>query len=141
MTISDLKELISKMDPQLSEETYYIASVDESQLLNLSSFLSYIKDVFREKEGLSIVFSEKIKDHVSVMTEKKVAGPFALITMNVNSDLMAVGFLAKMTEALAKEGISVNAFSAYHHDHLLVPFDKKEKSLEVLRTLSSAPHK
>jgi hypothetical protein len=43
--------------------------------------------------------------------------------------------LAKITTALAKEGISVNAFSAYYHDHLFVPYDRKEDAMAALAEL------
>jgi len=79
---------------------------------------------------------EEVKEEMGEITDEKIEGPFALITLKVHSDLMAVGFLAKITEALAKEGISVNAFSAYFHDHLLVPYGKKEGALKTLKGLS-----
>ena len=45
--------------------------------------------------------------------------PFAsrLITLTVRSSLEAVGLLAAITARLADAGISVNAVSAFHHDH------------------------
>ncbi|MBD3210430.1 ACT domain-containing protein [Candidatus Micrarchaeota archaeon] len=51
---------------------------------------------------------------------------------------MAVGFLAKITQALAEKKISVNAFSAYHHDHLFVPYGRKEDTMETLRRISES---
>ncbi len=56
----------------------------------------------------------------------------------MNSDLRAVGFLAKIAAALAADGISVNAYSAYHHDHLLVPFERKDDAMKALLRLSGA---
>jgi len=138
MAFSDLSDLLKRMEPKLKEGKYHIATVESSQLMAMANYLDYLLCVFREGEGLTVVFSEEIKDEIHDVTEKEVVGPFALITLNVQSDLMAVGFLAKITEALAKEKISVNAFSAYHHDHLLVPFDKKDKALNVLKKLSNS---
>ena len=137
-TISNLKELLKNMKPTLAKGKFYMASVDESELMALAGYVDYITDIFREKEGISIVFSEEIKEEMKGLTEKKIIGPFALITMNVYSDLMAVGFLAKITEALAKEKISMNAFSAYHHDHLLVPYDRKDDALKALEKLQKS---
>lgn len=136
MAVSDLSELLRRMEPEMKEGKYYIAAVDSSQLMALANYLDYVLCIFREEEGLTVVFSEEIKDGISKMTGKEVAGPFALITLSVHSDLMAVGFLAKVTEALAREKISVNAFSAYHHDHLLVPFERKDDALRALQKLS-----
>ena len=135
MAISDLQTLLREMNPKLVEGKYFIATIDESDIMTLAMSLDYLYGLFREEEGISIVFLEDIRDRISSMTEKEIAGPFALVTLAVNSDLMAVGFLAKITDALAKKGISVNAYSAYHHDHLLVPFDKKDQVLSILSGL------
>jgi hypothetical protein len=136
--ISNLRELLRKMEPSLSEGKFHIASINESEQMALASHMGHIISIFREKEGLSIVFSEEIKGEVEGITKNRIAGPFALITLNVYSDLMAIGFLAKITEALAKEKISVNAFSAYHHDHLLVPYKRKEDALKALEKLQKS---
>jgi hypothetical protein len=133
-TVSALDELLKDMQPKIAKTKYFMASVGEGELMALSGYLQYIICIYREKEGLTIVFEEEIHDEMAGMTEK-MAGPFALITLNVYSDLMAVGFLAKITSALMKEKISANAFSAYHHDHLLVPWERKEDALKALERL------
>lgn len=61
-----------------------------------------------------------------------------LITLTVHSALDAVGFLAAVTARLAETGISVNAVSAFHHDHLFVPADRAEDAMAVLREISAA---
>jgi len=136
-TISELSTLLKNMDPKLSDTKYFMASVDQSQLLALSAYSSFLIDIFREEEGLSVVFSDEVLDELKELSETDPVGPFAMISLNVYSDLMAVGFLAKITDALAEQGISVNAFSAYHHDHLFVPYEKREQVLEILKKLSN----
>jgi hypothetical protein len=135
--ISKLDELLKNMSASLKEEKYYFATVDESAMMNLSMYLEYIVCIYREEEGLSVVFQEDIQEEIDAMSEEKLVGPFALISLNVNSDLMSVGFLAKITEVLAKEKISVNAYSAYTHDHLFVPYERKEDALIALRKLQA----
>jgi len=132
MTVSDLSELLKNMNPKVIDGKFYFASVDEGNLMAVANYLNYIVDVFREEEGLSIVFSEDILEEMKELSESEVRGPFAMITLTVNSDLMAVGFLAKITEALSKEGISTNAFSAYYHDHLFVPYEKRDDAIKAL---------
>jgi len=137
-TVSDLNKLLKEMSPDLRGGKYYIASVDESKLMTIAGYMQYIVCVYREEEGLTIVFAEPLKEIVEDLTEKEIAGPFGLIMLKVYSDLMAVGFLAKITEVLAKEKISVNAFSAYHHDHLLVPYDRKDDAVKALKELQES---
>jgi uncharacterized protein len=49
-----------------------------------------------------------------------------------------VGFLAAITARLATAGISVNAVSAFHHDHLFVPADRADDAMVLLQEMSKA---
>lgn len=136
MAEKDLRRLISGMEPALSEGRYYIGSFDQSSLMALSGYMDGIIGIFTEKEGLSVIFSGDVLEELGGMAQEEPAGPFALITLSVRSDLFAVGLLAEVSRALAKEGIPLNAFSAFHHDHLLVPHGMREKAVNCLERLS-----
>jgi hypothetical protein len=137
MAIKDLDELLRKMEPSLHEGEWFMASVPGESLMAVANHLEYVKCIYSEEEGLTVLFSGEAKDGMEGLSVPEVVGPFALITLNVNSDLMAVGFLAEITRALAEGGLSMNAFSAYFHDHLLVPYGDKGEAMEILRALSS----
>nr|WP_302181287.1 ACT domain-containing protein [Paraburkholderia sp. NMBU_R16] len=62
-----------------------------------------------------------------------------MITLEIHSDLAAVGFLATVCTALARVRIPCNAVSAYYHDHIFVPVDQAIQALEVLRSLATPP--
>jgi hypothetical protein len=134
--ISDLNDLLMKMKPKLKKEKYYFGSFDEGELMTLANYLEYIICVYKESEGLTAVFSEDILEDMKTLTEK-IAGPFALITLEVHSDLLAVGFMAKIADALAKERISCNAVSAYYHDHIFVQYGRKDDALVALKRLTN----
>jgi hypothetical protein len=55
-----------------------------------------------------------------------------MVTLTVHSALDAVGFLARLSAALAAQGIACNVVSAFHHDHLFVPKDRLEAAMQVL---------
>ncbi len=135
MAPQDLRLLLKSLSPGLADGKYHYASVGESQLMAVANYLSYIVCICREEEGLTLVFSEEIKDEMASISQEKVAGPFALISLKANSSLFAVGFLAKITDALAREDIPANVFSGYCHDHLLVPYEKKDSALAALKKL------
>ena len=63
--------------------------------------------------------------------------PCRMITLEIHSALDAVGFLAAVTTALAREGIGVNPVAAYHHDHLFVPHDRAEDAMRALQDLAA----
>jgi hypothetical protein len=62
---------------------------------------------------------------------------WAQITLGVESSLDAVGMMAAVSAALAARGISCNPVSAFLHDHVFVPWDRREDALAALAHLSS----
>jgi len=64
--------------------------------------------------------------------EKTFLSVFRMIALSVRSSLDAVGFLAAISQKLAEHEISVNAISAYYHDHLFVPTAQAERVMELL---------
>jgi len=61
----------------------------------------------------------------------------AWLTLTVWSSLEAVGLTAEVSRVLADAGIACNALAGYYHDHLLVPFDRVDEAIRLLRALSS----
>jgi hypothetical protein len=61
----------------------------------------------------------------------------AWLTLTVWSSLEAVGLTATVSRALADAAIACNPIAGYHHDHLLVPFDRAEDAMRILRSLSA----
>ena len=87
---------------------------------------------FREREGTTLVILHEEAERAGL----GYAFPSRLITLTVHSALDAVGFLAAITTRLAAAGISVNAVSAFHHDHLFVPADRADEAMALLRDMS-----
>jgi hypothetical protein len=123
---SNLQTLLKNMSPDLKHVPYVF-------LTTKTSFTIEQKEkavmVFHEQEGETLV----IEDSAIENSEPK----WAMITLTVHSDLNAVGFLAAITTKLAEAEISVNPVSAYYHDHLFVPWDKKDQSMEILKSFHS----
>lgn len=84
--------------------------------------------MFREEEGLTVILPRADADELRL--SYSYVG--SLITLTVHSSLNAVGFLAKITAKLANNGISLNAFSPVHHDHIFV---RPEEADEVMKLL------
>jgi uncharacterized protein len=126
MAIKDLRELIKNINPEVIEGNYVFCVVNETVDMKIVP-----KMIFKEKEGTTLILTREQAEEYGL----KYEGMWAMITLNVNSDLEAVGFLAKITEVLAKANISVNTVSAYYHDHLFVPKERVEDALEILNKL------
>lgn len=121
---TDLATLLRTMDAALADGEFVFCTVADPQgIENIGTF--------REDEGWTVIVARSVADARGLRYD----GVFRLITLRVHSSLLAVGFLAAMATALAREGISVNAISAFHHDHLFVPADRAEDAMRVLRTM------
>lgn len=117
------------MDPVLHEGVYVFATAGNGkEPAGVDAFA-----IIREAEATTFITTE---------TEARRAGLVILfragrITLNVNSDLAAVGFTAAFSGALGEAGISCNVVAATHHDHLFVPIEQAGEALRILRSLQS----
>ena len=128
--VSSLRELLKNMNPELHEEKYIICALPEGIFIPKGSPIM----AFPEDEGITLIMREEEAKKDKRLKRSK---PHAMITLKVISDLEAVGFLAKIASALAEKGISVNVISAFHHDHLFVPWEKREEAVKVLKALAT----
>ena len=76
-------------------------------------------------------FESRLRDHVISDTA------YRLITLDVVLEHDMIGFMARVSTALAEAGISVMPFAAYSRDHVLVPADQFETALTALQRLQS----
>ncbi len=128
--IKNLNELIKRMKPKLTNKEYVFCTLSEDKLkrLQLDPLL-----VYKEKEGVTFIIEKKFAD-ANLLSYSSV---WKLITLTVHSDLLAVGFLARITSELAKAGISVNVVSAYYHDHLFISQERVDKAMKILKRLKA----
>ena len=124
---AELAELLNLMDPVLNEGVYVFASVSPD--VDLSPLRSVA--TFREAEGVSVIVAEEVARDAGL----KVLFTAAWITLNVYSNLHAVGLTAAVSTALAGAGISCNVVAATFHDHVFVPIEAAEQALQVLLRL------
>lgn len=127
--ISDLNELLRRMQPRLSRKDFVFCTVSEAEFNGMK--LNPLS-TFKEEEGVTAIIERKTADANSLAYH----GVWKMITLTVHSDLSAIGFLARITNRLAREGISSNVVSAYYHDHLFVPAGKADKAMDALKKLS-----
>ena len=118
------------MNPELDNDSYVFLSVSEKEFKNLKINPLLI---YKEKEGITLILDKESADKNNLSYN----GVWSLITLKVNSDLNAVGFLAAISKKLAEAGISINAVSAYYHDYLFVHYKKSKEALRLLKELSN----
>ena len=124
--VSDLQKMLAGMKPALDEAPYRFDAHGADE--DLSALLASSFAMVREDEGITLI--TRAKD-----TEAGLL--FARITLQVHSDLEAVGLTAAVSEKLASLGLPCNVIAGFHHDHIFVPWQDRCAALEALEQLSA----
>ena len=128
---TQLQSLLASLQPALVEDTYVFVTRpnarygDGAELDPIASFM--------ENEGLTMIV---LKDRADRQGEK-YHGVFRMITLQVHSELNAVGLTATVADTLAKQKIPANIVAAYHHDHVFVLDSRAQDALNLLNELMS----
>jgi hypothetical protein len=125
--ISDLRALLAALDPGLDPvpKRFLHVSHDKARERMADALM-----MFREAEGTTLI--------VDIDPDDAPSGAmlWACITLRVQSSLTAVGMMAAVSAALAKRGIPCNPVSAFLHDHIFVPWDRRDDALDALSHLT-----
>ena len=124
----NLDVLIRGMTAILVEGTYVFVTMPDGQIPD--GVLARM--VFQEAEGTTLILLKTKAEAHGLDYEF----PSRMITLNVHSSLEAVGFIAKVTNALAEAGIGVNPVSGFFHDHLFVPEGHATDAMKILKELA-----
>jgi uncharacterized protein len=118
---TDLRRLLAGLAPALAERPRAIRIQPMDAAVPGDAIM-----LFREDEGLTVVVEAD-----AAMPEAQ----WAQITLRIHSSLDAVGMMAAIATALAAHGIPCNAVSAYYHDHLFVPWERRAEAMRALHAL------
>jgi uncharacterized protein len=126
--VEELASLLARMGPALSEAPCVFVTRNRVSCEELEASLGS----FREDEGVTLILEQERAASLGL----EAGARWARITLTVHSSLAAVGLVAAVATALAEAGISCNPVSAWHHDHLFVPWEQRHPALEALRQLT-----
>lgn len=124
----NLRTLLRGMNPVLHPGTFAFCCFADSRL---PPDLTPV-GTFGEEEGLTAIVPLEQAQALGIDYQFESR----MVTLTVHSALDAVGFLARITAALAEADIPCNVVSAYCHDHLFVPAPRLGDALKVLEDLS-----
>ena len=125
---SDLEAMLATLEPIERAGEFVFVVVDDLAALGATTVLATVV----EDEGVTAVLQRDDADALGLPYDFVAAW----ITLGVHSALEAVGLTAAFSTALAAEGISCNVLAGVHHDHLLVPSDRRADAVAVLRALA-----
>ena len=127
--VRDRATLLASAKPILRAGEFGFCSIPHGQTIpaGLTPLLHFVED---EGTTLIVPIGEAQASGMECQFQAR------MITLNVNSALDAVGFLAAIATRLAAVGISINAVSAFHHDHIFVPTNRAAEAMQLLSTLA-----
>ncbi len=126
---TDLQRLLGGLAPELAERPRAIRSQAADVAVPAEAIMS-----FRENEGITTIVA--VDEHaVDASADEPL---WAQITLRIHSSLEAVGMMAAIAAALTARDIPCNAVSAYYHDHLFVPWQRRDDTLAALQALTGA---
>jgi len=130
----NLQQLLRTMQPQLLAGSYAFVTLPEGRPMppGLTPLMTC-----REVEGLTLILDERDLARSGLPHAFFCRG----ISLNVHSSLYAIGFLAAVSECLAKASMSINIVSAFHRDYIFVPTARAEEALALLIRLSNRDKK
>jgi hypothetical protein len=127
--LTDLSDVLRSLHPVKNDGVYVFASVpldfDLSPLMPVATI--------REHEGLTVI----VEEWRATAADLTVLFRATWITLNVHSDLHAVGLTAAFAAALAQAHIGCNVIAGAFHDHIFVAVESGEIALARLRELQA----
>ena len=123
---TDLQRLLAGLAPELASRPRAIRSQAADASVPAATIM-----LFREDEGVTTVV--EVDEAPDGSRDEPL---WAQITLRIHSSLEAVGMMAAIATALAARDIPCNAVSAYYHDHLFVPWSRRDDAIAALQALS-----
>lgn len=126
--VSNLSSMLAGMEPSLYDLPYRFVALPPDEGPR-AEWLGTPFGMIREEEGLTLIAEAR-------EPETGIDPLFARITLRIHSSLDAVGLTAAVSTALAEAGIACNVVAGFHHDHLFVPWTRRDEALRCLQRLS-----
>ena len=95
---------------------------------NYDSAFANIKD----NNELTVIVEQNKVDEQDVI---EIERDWKLITFETVLDFNLIGFISKISSALAESNISIFVISSYSTDHILIKKKDLDKTLEILKNL------
>ena len=131
MAESDLSKLLETLSVIRRAGVWRFETIDKDE----ASWTELV--TLRDVRNIAMLFQES--EGLTVITSAEAATPqnnrWIWLELSVYSDLQAVGFLAKVANALAEANVPCNAVAAYHHDHIFVPEGKADAAIRAIEAL------
>lgn len=123
---------------QVWPERYVLASVPVERLAEAASLTTRAGASFvalvRERDEISLTLPEALRAPVEAVATR-IAGPYRVLTFDLELELDVIGYMAPALERLAAAGVSIVPQCGFRTDHLLVFERDLDAAVATLETL------
>ncbi|MDW7651636.1 MAG: ACT domain-containing protein [Bacillota bacterium] len=136
--MNQVSELLKNTHVRLCDEEFFIVGCEpgERQIaVGIAGEDGVVSLVFLPRE-VTIILTARLWQRVGGrFNTARIETGYRLITLDISLPWDVVGYLARVTEALAAGGVSVGVISSYASDHLLVGEEVLPAALRILKNL------
>ena len=104
-------------------ERYLLGSVPVDRLVEATHLVTLARETFaalvRERDEVSLTLPESLRPLLEPLATR-TAGPYRVLTFDLELELDVIGYLAPALERLAAAGVSIVPQCGFRTDHLLV---------------------
>lgn len=120
----DLKEAIPKSIATVMNGKYVYVKTDKAEK-NDNHFM-----VSKDKDEITVVTKEENIKDLNVL---ELVGDYKLIEFKPAVPFQTVGFLAKIAEVIANQGMNILIVSTFSKDYIMIKEEELEKGLQALK--------
>jgi hypothetical protein len=126
------------------DSIYAIIHLPPNGFTAAAGILAHIGEAFSavilDRHEVTLILPEDTLPDIQMRLRDHRISPtrYRLITMDVVIDYPVIGFIARISAALAAARINIMPYAAFERDHLLVPVEQIDSALTVLRNLQDS---
>jgi uncharacterized protein len=141
--MATVQEFLENARFYTDQEPYLVLRLPAAAITVAASIIAEISDPFcalivDKDEVTLIVPHEAPEEFAKRLRGHEISGVrYRLITVDIPLPPDLVGFMARISTALAEAGVPIFPYAAYSRDHLLVPEAHFEKAMAALQRLKA----
>lgn len=120
----DLKEAIPKSIATVMKGTYVYVKTNELEKPDIHFMVS------KDKDEITIITK---KENINNLKVIELVGDYKLIEFKPAVPFQTVGFLAKIAEVIANQGMNILIVSTFSKDYIMIKEEYCEKGLKALK--------
>ena len=122
----DLREAISKSIATIMKDTYVYVKTNEIEKPDIHFMVS------KDKDEVTVITK---KENIEKLKVLELVGDYKLIEFKPAVPFQTVGFLAKISEVIASQGMNILIVSTFSKDYIMIKEELCEKGVQALKNI------